>query len=381
MICRLSSVYTMNIGTFMSVQPHSPASLPLTAIDLFCGAGGFSLAAQNTGIKILAALELSRLACATYTANFITDTSSPPVLLEQDILTVSPKNFSQHIRVPPHSLDILMGGPPCQGYSSHRLGDSCKNDPRNKLLIRYFDFVKYLDPQAFIVENVPGMLWERHKEYVKKFYVLAESAGYHVTHPLILNAKDYGVPQNRRRVFIFGTKHPIPAGMWPPPPTHFSPDSPQVLQQQQPAWVNAIHVFNEPLAVHDPNTIHMQHCQELIDVFKSTPKNGGSRAQSNRVLPCHKKHHGHKDVYGRIDPARPGPTMTTACTNPSKGRFLHPTENHGITVRHAARFQTFPENFTFQGGIIETSRQVGNAVPIKLGQAVLQQIVKILRMQ
>lgn len=181
-------------------------------------------------------------------------------------------------------------------------------------------------------------------------------------------------PQTRKRVFIFGIREDVRIieGKWPPVPTHDSPENDAGL----PVWVTASSVFENDLVAGDANNIRMNHSKALIDVFKSTPKNGGSRSQSSRVLPCHKYHNGHKDVYGRIDPRRPGPTMTTSCTNPSKGRFVHPTRNHGITVRHAARFQTFPDDFIFCGGIISASRQVGNAVPIRLGQAVIKSILE-----
>ena len=119
----------------------------------------------------------------------------------------------------------------------------------------------------------------------------------------------------------------------------------------------------------DENAIHMNHNCEIDEALKATPKNGGSRKDSGRILPCHKEHDGHKDVYGRIDPNKPGPTMTTACINPSKGRFVHPTKNHGITARHAARLQTFPDDYMFEGNPSQIATQIGNAVPMKLVEA------------
>ncbi|MNF99158.1 putative BsuMI modification methylase subunit YdiO [compost metagenome] len=122
----------------------------------------------------------------------------------------------------------------------------------------------------------------------------------------------------------------------------------------------------------------MNHSEALIELFKNTPINGGSRSDSGRVLKCHQGHGGHSDVYGRINPSKPGPTMTTACINPSKGRFVHPTENHGITLRQAARLQTFPDNFIFSGGLMAAGVQIGNAVPILLGQAIIEKISQAL---
>jgi DNA (cytosine-5)-methyltransferase 1 len=223
---------------------------------------------------------------------------------------------------------------------------------------------------------VPGILWPRHATYLARFKRCAEISGYDISAPTMINARDYGVPQNRKRIFLLGCRHDLRLRVvWPPSATHFAPNSPQVRIEGQPAWETAASVFSLPIRQDDKNAIHMRHSEALIRAFESTPLNGGSRKDSGRILECHRDHNGHKDVYGRIDPSMPGPTMTTACINPSKGRFVHPTENHGITLRHAARFQSFPESFEFHGGLIAGGVQVGNAVPILLGIAVLKVII------
>ena len=226
------------------------------------------------------------------------------------------------------------------------------------------------------MENVPGILWPRHEKSLKAFYSYGKKAGYKIKKAIVLDARDYGVPQRRKRVFILGVRKDFSYnGNWPPKPTHGDKLAVASRPNLQ-SWVPASKIFSTPLSPTDLNAIHMNHSQEMIDVFRATPINGGSRHQSGRILPCHEEHSGHTDVYGRIDPKEPGPTMTTACINPSKGRFVHPTENHGITVRHAARFQTFPDNFIFHGGLTAASQQIGNAVPILLGQVLLSEIKK-----
>ncbi|MEG6549874.1 DNA cytosine methyltransferase [Desulfocurvibacter africanus] len=350
-----------------------------TAVDLFAGAGGFSLAARKQDIKVLAAIENNSAACDTYQANLINNQFDAPVLFRKSIEDLSPVDFIAAARISSGTVDILMGGPPCQGFSTHRIKDSGVGDPRNALLLQYFMYLQALRPRCFIVENVPGMLWPRHEDYIKNFYEHARMAGYDVLEPVVLNAKSYGVPQNRKRVFIVGFLGSIPAGLqWPPFPTHYSPSSSEVLKQRLPGWRTAAEVFALSLPDGDPNNIHMNHKPEMVELFRSTPLNGGSRHQSGRVLPCHRNYDGHRDVYGRINPDLPGPTMTTACVNPSKGRFLHPTEHHGITVRHAARFQTFPDDYVFHGGLMASGVQVGNAVPILLGETVLSTLVQAL---
>lgn len=370
------------------------------AVDLFCGAGGFSLAALNSGIAILAAVELDDDASATYKKNIIDKRSSNTRLISEDIFKIDLDDFNKKLKLE-GELDLLIGGPPCQGFSSHRINDKGVDDPRNELLIRYFDFVKLLKPKAFIVENVPGLLWERHKSYLDRFKDISEESGYEILGPVKLNAKDYGVPQNRSRVFILGIKKGIDfnSSLWPPKPTHFKPST------GMPEWRNASEVFEKPTAedsdkiklvlgdlisdslvygdelkalADDSSAIHMTHTQALSERFISTPING-SRSDIDFRLPCHVgEYPGHKDVYGRIRLAQPGPTMTTGCFNPSKGRFLHPWKHHGITIRHAARLQTFPEDFIFTGGITSQGKQVGNAVPIKMGEVLFKAILAIL---
>ena len=353
----------------------------IEAIDLFCGAGGLTLAAQRLGIRVLAAVDNYRHACDTYEANFIEGRrkATRPVLYRRDLLNgFSPDQMQADLGVRIDGLGILMGGPPCQGYSTHRINDTGVDDPRNQLLLRYFAFVRKLRPKAFVVENVPGLLWPRHADYLRKFKAAASRAKYALHGPEVLNARDYGVPQNRKRVFIVGIRKDLDVVFSWPEPTHCNPTC-RTSDGNSEVWLNASVVFGSPLPTGDPNAIHMQHSPALVEVFRNTPKNGGSRKDSGRELKCHKEHDGHKDVYGRIDPAKPGPTMTTACINPSKGRFVHPTENHGITVRHAARFQDFPDDFVFEGGLMAGGIQIGNAVPIGLGVAVIGAVTHALR--
>lgn len=350
-----------------NIKPHC-AEREVLACDLFAGAGGFSYGAHLAGLNVCAAVEWNKHACRTYRSNLIDTGLSSAVLHEADISELDPQSIkATSFNGAP--CDILLGGPPCQGFSAHRINDAGVDDPRNKLLLRYFEYVRTLRPVFFIVENVPGLLWAKHKKYLDAFYDLARCSGYGVLEPQVVNARDFGVPQNRRRVFILGfDSSRVDAPLcWPPQPSHVPPES----ELQLPRWNNASVAFARDPLLGDPNNIHMNHGPELLKLFAETPHNGGSRRQSSRILPCHKDHNGHSDVYGRIDPTVPAPTMTTACINPSKGRFVHPTEDHGITLRQAARLQSFPDWFNFEGGIIAGGVQVGNAVPVDLASALL----------
>lgn len=338
--------------------------------DLFSGAGGFSLGAKNAGFAIAAAIEFDINAATTYKNNIVCSNNDETKVFNQDINSINIDEFISISKINKSECDLMIGGPPCQGFSSHRRYQEGVNDPRNQLLIKYFEFVKAIRPKFFVVENVPGLLWNRNKEYLYKFYQIAKNSGYNVLEPKILNAMNYGIPQNRRRVFILGIRDDIEVSMdfWPPKPTHGAD-----LLKYVPSSV----VFTDA-PENDPNDIHSIHGDELVEAFKRTPLNGGSRLDSGRILDCHKNHNGHKDVYGRINSFLPAPTMTASCTNPSKGRFVHPTEHHGITVRQAARIQTFPDDFIFYGGLTSATRQIGNAVPVRMAEVVLKPIYDIL---
>lgn len=338
----------------------------LNCADLFSGAGGFTLAARKAGMRVRLALENDKHAVATYRAN-LGNGPTPPKILQRDITELTASDVHAGVFSPGERCDLLLGGPPCQGFSTHRINNAGVDDQRNDLIHVYFDFVRAFAPTVFLMENVPGMLWDRHAAAVDRFYIEGAMAGYDVQEPIVVDARNYGVPQRRKRVFILGVRHGIDISdlAWPPAPTHGDGAAikrdPSLLP-----WVDCSDVFRDAPA-EDANDVHMSHCADLRAAFAKTPHNGGSRKDSGRLLECHKTHDGHKDVYGRIDPAQPAPTMTTACINPSKGRFVHPTEDHGITVRQAARIQTFPDDFIFHGGLMAAGKQVGNAVPPELG--------------
>lgn len=345
-------------------------------IDLFAGAGGFSLAAVESGVQIKFAIEQDQHSATTFAENIcrLEGADSTEIyrkdILACDIKGLKEKHFSER------ECDLILGGPPCQGFSTHRIRNAGVNDPRNKLLMAYFGFVQELKPRVFLLENVPGILWDRHKDYLERFYSEGRALGYQLFNPVTLDARDYGVPQRRKRIFILGVRPDVVQQdfAWPPVATHADPRLEDPLRKP---WLNCASAFDRT-AANDVNDIHMRHGEALISAFENTPANGGSRKDSGRVLPCHREHDGHKDVYGRIDPRQPAPTMTTACINPSKGRFVHPTEHHGITVRQAARIQTFPDDFVFHGGLTAAGRQIGNAVPVALGKVLIEHLKPLL---
>lgn len=343
----------------------------LFCVDLFAGAGGFSLAALRAGFSVKLAVETDKHACSTYKHNF---KRRNVLLKEEDIVGLTAKDVATEAFRSGEHCDLLLGGPPCQGFSAHRLNGTGVRDPRNGLIHTYFEFVEAFRPTMFLMENVPGMLWKQHESYLREFYRHAKTSGYEVRDPVVIDARDHGLPQRRKRVFILGVRKgaDVASLIWPPAPTHGNTAARKTDKTLKP-WMSCASVFRN-LPKDDPNAVSMNHSRELIEIFKKTPPNGGSRGDSGRVLACHKDHDGHNDVYGRIDPRHPGPTMTTACINPSKGRFVHPRAHHGITVRQAARIQTFPDDFVFKGGLMAAGVQIGNAVPVQLGETLIRSL-------
>jgi len=389
--------------------------MTVKAIDLFAGAGGFTLSAVEAGVDVIAAVEFDKSAAETYRKNFIEGKKRKIELRsgpqKGDINNITPLELRQSLELERGELDIILGGPPCQGFSTHRIKNAGVDDPRNALLLKYFEFVHEFQPKFFLVENVTGLLWKRHEKYLQQFITLAQNNHYILKFSNRINAVDYGVPQNRKRVFIFGIHEDLDNSTikFPPKPTHYSPTS-----GMEPHWIPASAVFEDipdnikkryideyfvgkcnlseeegynilnNLPIGEPvaeNEIFMHPTPKLVERFMDTPLNGSRvDAGEKHLLKCHSNgYEGHKDVYGRIMIHKPSNTITTGCNNPSKGRFVHPWKNHGITLRHAARLQTFPDWFEFTGSSTHQAKQIGNAVPPKLGEILIKSICQILK--
>ncbi|MEA3647676.1 DNA (cytosine-5-)-methyltransferase, partial [Acinetobacter baumannii] len=140
--------------------------MQLKAIDLFAGAGGFTLAAHQAGVDVVAAIEWDKAAAETYRRNFIEEKAININLINNDINQVNLFELRKQLNLEVGELDLILGGPPCQGFSTHRIKDAGVDDPRNLLLLRYFEVVHEFRPKSFLVENVSGLLWERHADYL-----------------------------------------------------------------------------------------------------------------------------------------------------------------------------------------------------------------------
>ena len=319
------------------------------AIDLFCGCGGLTLGLKQAGFNVIGAVEIDALATETYRMNH------PEVQVwEEDITALDTQAAMQKLNLKKGELDLVAGCPPCQGFSTMRTLNGGKKikDKRNDLIFEFLRFVKDFEPKAIVMENVPGLYKDKR---FAKFCKDIEGLGY-IPNSGVENAVDYGVPQRRRRTLLLAGKG-------------FKIEFAKKTEKQKTvadAIKNMPKAGKSGDALHDMEEKRSEKVKRLIAMI---PKDGGSRTDLpyEEQLECHKKCDGFKDVYGRMAWNKPAPTITSGCTNPSKGRFLHPTENRAITLREASLLQTFPRCYKFPAdkGKGDIALMIGNALPPK----------------
>lgn len=333
----------------------------LGVIDLFSGCGGSALGFQQAGLPIKVAVDIDKNASESFKANF-------PFckVFQSDISYLSGKELLNAGRFDDGDQVILIACPPCQGFSSARRNEQRLTDPRNKLIFEFLRLVEEIKPVAFVLENVPGLAKNIGKPLFVQIFGRLNNLGYHVIYDIV-NAADYGVPQRRKRLLMIGTNNSKIRLNFP-----IRTNSDPSVLSDLPSWNTVRQTISDlpPIEAGQKNIKDVMHTSaSLAEInlkrIKQTPHDGGDRTSwsENLILQCHKGKSGHKDVYGRMKWDYPAPTMTGGCAMISKGRFGHPEQNRAISLREAARFQTFPDGFKFMGGFGDIARQIGNAVP------------------
>lgn len=341
---------------------------PLIAIDLFSGCGGLSLGLTRAGFRVLTAVDVWDTALKSYQRNL------PHRTICADVSQFGDELLRSHQVKVPEELDLVAGGPPCQGFSIQRIG--ADHDPRNSLVLQFARVVLELRPKAFLMENVTGLLGKRGKEVADAFRKTLTRGGYEIT-STIINAADYGLPQLRRRVFIVGWRSPINGAFRFPLPTH-DPSTYRTVMDvisdlpHAPARESA----NDPL--HFKMRLSALNEKRLSMI---PPGKGFESLPPELRVQCHRNGSakiGHRNVYGRLAADRPAGTITARFDSFTRGMFAHPVENRNITLREGARLQTFPDSFEFIGTQEDIAAQIGNAVPPQLGEILAQQLAKFL---
>jgi DNA (cytosine-5)-methyltransferase 1 len=248
-------------------------------------------------------------------------------------------------------LDLLAGCPPCQGFSRLRTKNRRSAlDPRNDLIEDFVRFARALRPKTIMLENVPGL--QRNRRYSALVSDL-RALGYNCV-TSVLNVADYGVAQRRRRLILLASRVHVP---------RLGPKS-----KKAKTVATAIRHLERPSGSKDRlHSMPENRSATVREIIRHIPKNGGSRAQlpARLRLDCHSRSDGFADVYGRMSWNSAAPTITSGCINPSKGRFLHPSQNRTITLREAALLQGFPRRYSFDAehGKEAIALMVGNALP------------------
>jgi len=342
----------------LEMTSEEPIQTSPTVIDLYCGIGGSSLGFQNAGYDVRLGVDIDAIACEIYTNNLGIKS------IESDILEYTPEQCKEDANLEKDNIDVVICCPPCQGFSKIRRNG--EDDPRNDLIEYTANFVLKLNPTMIVFENVRGIVFPKNIAKFKEFQEILGNQ--YLLSDRILNAVDYGIPQNRERVFLFGIRknardHPLTF----PEITHGEVEVKKKAKKLLPYATVKDVIGDLPSLVSgeksDVISHHKatEHTDRLVERFKHIPKNGGSRSDlpEKYVLSCHKKFYGFKDVYGRMLWDQPSPTLTGGCLMPSKGRFLHPEDDRGLTAREALRIQTFPDDFNFS---IEEKTKVGNFI-------------------
>ncbi|NUK07540.1 DNA cytosine methyltransferase [Streptomyces lunaelactis] len=401
-----------------------PAEPTIKVVDLFSGAGGFSAGFRayepaGTGsspFQSVAAVEFDEAAAATYSANF-----GSAHVANIDITEWDAQPYEGQV-------DVVMGGPPCQGFSALNRDDPAKrppkaDDPRNLLWREYMRVVTTIKPKIFVLENVDRFLKSQEFEDLTK---ATEDGGELSAYALrwqVLNSADYGVPQARRRAIVIATRKDLGAPLEHPRPTHArkaAPPQPTLDEHEdEPArltpWVpvgtavfsrtppaapelNLPHREDKPLGVVLPGPyltteLHIGRTPTELSLARYRAIRPGGNRHDLRAkwatidgkraylsTESWDRHNtGSGDVMGRMHENRPSVTIRTEFYKPEKGRYLHPVEDRPITHYEAALIQGFPANFKWFGSKIQIARQIGNAVPVGLGRALAQAIHERLR--
>lgn len=357
-------------------------------IDLFCGAGGMTLGFEQQGFTTVWANDFDKAAAATYNLNFGEHCVSGSIV---DLLE-DPK-----VRIP--KADVVIGGPPCQGFSL--LNKKRKHDPRKSLWMHYLEVVRRSKARVFVMENVPQLLGSPEYFEIER---AAKSLGFTLTAAKLL-AADYGVPQRRFRAVLVGHKSANTLAAFPPKRTHIDPEaSPSLIARlfDDAQFVDAPEAWNTVRdAIGDlpapsgtelrqdslpPLDLHFGRSPTPLSLrrYRAIPNEGMNRFDLQRrapdlTPPCWtRKKSGSTDVFGRLWWGRPAFTIRTEFFKPEKGRYLHPEQHRPITHREAARLQSFPDHFVFSGTKTEIAKQIGNAVPPLLASRIAASVAELL---
>ena len=340
--------------------------------DLFSGVGGLSQGFINAGFDIELAIEYDCSIAKAYSLNH-----PHTRVYNEDICSM---DFHQ-LHNTHKEIDVVIGGPPCQGFSQK--GKRLQlNDPRNFLFIRFVDFVKEFEPKFFVIENVPNIITTANGYFKEQIISAFSELGYKVSCG-ILCALDFGIPQDRKRAVFIGVKSEKQVEL--PSPTNESCNIKEAIYDLP--FIKSGEGLEEAEYDKKPNSLYQKklrgkqtilhnhvatnHSKEALAKLSMIPKGKGKEVLPKELLT--------KSIYSgtwcRLLEEGYAPTITTRFDTPSSGRFTHPILDRCLTIREAARIQSFPDTFVFYGNRTSQMKQVGNAVPPILAYHIALQIL------
>lgn len=329
----------------------------IKAIDFFCGAGGLTRGLLDAGISVVAGLDNDNRVRKTYESN-----NKPSRFIAADIREVDINAVREDLEIEPKDATLYAACTPCQPFST--LNTMHAVDGRKSLLLDFAALVEQTPPDYIIVENVPGLGNAFGRDIYDEFEKTLKNHGFQIDAEM-LDAKEFGVPQTRKRFILVASRHGRP---------HLPT---RTTKEQFSTVRDSIRRF--PALAHGErsdrykNHVARKLLPHHLRIVEAVPVDGGSRRDvedTSILLKCHQKNPGaHKDVFGRMSWDLPAPTLTCRCTDVYCGRFTHPEQHRGISLREAAALQTFADQYEFFGNsILEQARQIGNAVPVRLAE-------------
>lgn len=329
-------------------------------VDLFCGVGGMTHGFLKEGFKVVAGVDLDR------SCRFAYETNNGAKFIERDITTLKGSQLSA--LYPATATKILVGCAPCQPFSTYTSRKSIGD--RWKLLESFARLVEELKPTIVSMENVPRLTSHR---VFDNFVTRLEAIGYNVTYSLV-NGLDYGIPQQRTRLVAFGS---LLGEVNLIPKTHSEPRTVRDVIGHLPA------IGAGSVSTTDP--LHRARALTPINLRRIRAAKPGRTWETwddDLKLACHQSEAGKsfQSVYGRMEWDKPAPVMTTQFIGIGNGRFGHPEQDRAISLREGAAFQTFPKSYQFidpaarRISMQAIARQIGNAVPVRLGRIVARSI-------
>jgi DNA (cytosine-5)-methyltransferase 1 len=329
----------------------------INVIDMFSGCGGMSLGfdAVSTLIpsfNVIGALDINHAANSTYETNFRVKPKEIDIRQLAHSAKKSKSFLHEYSGYSAGAPLVLIGCAPCQGFTSHRKKMWSKKDFRNSLIVSFALVAKHLKPDVILMENVPEM------------HILMR-AGYTVRQG-IYNSAAFGVPQERHRAVVIAMRRPFSM------PSGFLSAAQYITVREAIGKLPPIKPGEK--SPEDPMHFTATHREETIETIRRVPKNGGSRPKG--VGPkCLDRVKGYYDVYGRLFWDKPSITLTHYARNPASGRYVHPEQNRGLSVRETALLQSFPNKFVFEGTFDEKFSQIGNAVPPRFSSFIASHIL------